>query len=62
MTKLVKGVNSPGGKIVVLIFLVCLGLAAMKFHLDGAAGIVGGASALLWQWLKKGDGNDGASI
>jgi len=60
---LFSSINTPGGHIVVLLFLVCLSLVCLAFHLDKAGEmILVGALATLWPLMsnrRNGNGRNG---
>jgi hypothetical protein len=54
MYKVLRLLDTPSGHIVVLLFLVVLGLLAMKLQVPRAEEIMIGALAALWPLLRKG--------
>jgi len=53
-------INTTGGHIIVLLFLVCLGVACMIYHQDEAGKLIlVGALATLWPLMSNRKNNDG---
>lgn len=60
MRDLLTNLNSPGGHIVILIFLICLSLFCMQIGIAKAGDVLVGALAALWPLVTRRGPNQNA--
>lgn len=53
-----SNLNTPGGKIVILVFLICLSLLCLWLKVDKAGDVLAGSLACLWTLLGRQPGRD----